>query len=282
MNIILAHGILGFDKIGPVNYFNGIKEHLQSKYNVNVLTTHVSPTGSIEERGRALREQILAFLENETDLRAQDPDQQTHIIAHSMGGLDSRYILSPDNPDNIAEFITSLTTVGTPHRGSPIADLLYPLVDGKRPSFLAASRELPFQSFLDLFGQSTEGLRDLTTTVLQNFNNNYQDNPGIYYFWTAGIGREGVGSRTSMPFSITYRYLYHTGKTEADRMNDGVVPLSSASYGEQIGRVWLADHADEVGHNLTPLPFGLSKPFPYLERYDEIIARISRLVKPEK
>jgi len=51
-----------------------------------------------------------------------DPAQKTHIIAHSMGGLDSRYLLSPDNPTPNRMPIRSLTTIGTPHFGSPIAD----------------------------------------------------------------------------------------------------------------------------------------------------------------
>jgi len=48
MNIILAHGILGFDRIGRLEYFNGIKAYLEGKYEgVKVLTTEVSATGSI-------------------------------------------------------------------------------------------------------------------------------------------------------------------------------------------------------------------------------------------
>jgi hypothetical protein len=31
MNIILAHGILGFDKVLGIEYFNGIKRYLESK-----------------------------------------------------------------------------------------------------------------------------------------------------------------------------------------------------------------------------------------------------------
>jgi len=39
-----------------------------------------------------------------------------------MGGLDSRYLLSPANPTPNNLPIRSLTTIGTPHFGSPIAD----------------------------------------------------------------------------------------------------------------------------------------------------------------
>jgi triacylglycerol lipase len=43
MNIVLAHGILGFKKIPILNleYFNGVKAHLEDKFNARVLVTKV-------------------------------------------------------------------------------------------------------------------------------------------------------------------------------------------------------------------------------------------------
>lgn len=277
MNIVLAHGILGFKKIGKIAYFNGIKEYLEKRHRANVLVTEVSPTGSIAERGTQLGRQILDELNNTESptLKAGEP---THIIAHSMGGLDSRFILSPKNENNIAEHIVSLTTIGTPHRGSPIADLLYPMLDGKNRFALLGLWERKAQDFLEYFGISTEGLRDLTSKAAGAFDRDYVDSKGIHYFWTGGIGR-ATGARTSFPFLATYQYLNSIGKTEDDRKNDGVVTLSSARHGEQIGRDWLADHADEIGHDLNNPVMIRTRAFPYLDRYDEIIERISPLGK---
>ena len=36
MNIVLAHGFLGFRKLLGLEYFRGVKQHLQSKLSVNV------------------------------------------------------------------------------------------------------------------------------------------------------------------------------------------------------------------------------------------------------
>jgi triacylglycerol lipase len=198
MNIVLAHGILGFKNFEPVYYFNGVKEHLENKYQTKVLITEVSPTGSIAERGEQLKSQILNWLDKNEQPPSLNSDKktQTHIIAHSMGGLDSRYILSPRNEGNIAKFITSLTTIGTPHRGSPIADLLYPMSDGKSSFVPQALMEHVAGDFLDFFGISTEGLRDLTTEVSSAFDKEYVDSDTVSYFWTAGIGR-AVGEKTS-------------------------------------------------------------------------------------
>jgi triacylglycerol lipase len=203
-----------------------------------------------------------------------------------MGGLDSRYLLSPDNEGNIAEFITSLTTIGTPHNGSPIADLFYKPFDGDN------AWEIPVRNSLKHVGISTRGLRDLTAEAMEDFNAKYRDNDGVRYFWAAGVGRSS-GFTTSAPFLPTHEYIRFKGDSDEEKASDGVVPLSSARRDEKgwepIGSLWAADHADEVGHDLNEYltPHGIltalavalrhesdkAPPSPQiLARYDEIVA----------
>src|SRR5271170_7975990 len=119
MNIILVHGILGFREKFGIEYFRGVAEHFREK-GLKVIAPILDPTQGIAFRGGQLCQQINRALAD-GDL---DPTQKTHIIAHSMGGLDSRWILSPANPNAIQAPIRSLTTISTPHLGSPIADLI--------------------------------------------------------------------------------------------------------------------------------------------------------------
>ena len=96
MNLVLHHGFLGFANIGEVVYFNGVKDHLTDKFSgLRVLVTQVAPAGDIETRGGQLGQQILQALQPGGTL---DPDQAVHIIAHSMGGLDSRF------PELVADY----------------------------------------------------------------------------------------------------------------------------------------------------------------------------------
>src|SRR5262249_35838159 len=89
MNIVLCHGILGFNRISvlgaPIDYFNGVREFLEETFadlQVKVLVTQVNPVRGIHIRGDQLATQIRdALLDG-----SLNPDNKTHIIAHSMGG----------------------------------------------------------------------------------------------------------------------------------------------------------------------------------------------------
>src|SRR5438270_12315808 len=121
MNLVLHHGIFGFATLGPVVYFNGVRDRLTAKFpGLRIFAAQVAPDGTIERRGTELGQQIV---EQMAAGGALDPGEPVHIIAHSMGGLDARFLLSPANPSNMSDRVTSLTTISTPHKGSPIADL---------------------------------------------------------------------------------------------------------------------------------------------------------------
>lgn len=92
--IVLAHGLMGFDELRiagkylpGVQYWRGITDAMIQN-NIEVITTAVPTTGSIDERAHALHEQI----------RTKAAGKDVNIIAHSMGGLDSRYLISEYPP----------------------------------------------------------------------------------------------------------------------------------------------------------------------------------------
>lgn len=274
MNIILAHGILGFRQKFGIEYFNGVREHLE-QLPAQVFVPEVSATEGIEARGEQLREAILkAFADGKLD-----PDEPAHLIAHSMGGLDSRYLLSPANPhttpeNELAGRIASLTTIATPHRGSPIADLLAlepveefaehhrlrAILEGRLAAEDLAAR------LLGHLGISLDGLKDLTTESTAQFNHATPNNPRVRYLSVAGRGREGA-SPTSIVLLPFHEYI--TRKT--GQVNDGLVTVAAAQWDGFDPNLWPADHADEIGHDLDRL---LEAPhFDHLARYDELVRR---------
>jgi triacylglycerol lipase len=165
-----------------------------------VMVPILDPTQGIEYRGAQLRDQINAAFAN----GSIDQSQKTHIIAHSMGGLDGRWMLSPANPNRIQAPVRSLTTISTPHQGSPIADLI------DSPEKLAPFGQLPFgphpnllQPALDALGISLNGLRNLTTAYCQRFSATYTNAPEVAYFSVAG------GGRADFPFTCRLFSLFH-------------------------------------------------------------------------
>jgi len=266
MNIILVHGILGFRKKFDVEYFRGVAEHFRAQ-GFSVLVPELDPTRGIEFRGDQLCDQI----NNGFNSGLLDRTQKTHIVAHSMGGLDSRYLLSPLSGRKVVAPVRSLTTISTPHQGSPIADLI------DKPLDLLPFPHLPFspagnplELALDELGISLDGLRDLTTLACRVFSTKYTDHPSIAYFSVAGTGRLGF-LPTASALLLFHRYIFaSTGKS-----NDGLVTVDSASWGKFDPTAWPADHAEEVGYNLDNVI--LPPAFPYLANFDRIIANLAML-----
>lgn len=263
-NLVLVHGILGFNRVLGIEYFNGIAERFKTQF--HVFTPQLDPTRGVAFRGTQLRDAIHDALAR----GMLDPQQKTHIIAHSMGGLDSRFMLSPANPNRIQLPIRSLTTISTPHRGSSIADLLDSSERSDSfPRLPFSSKIDPLQEILNRLNISLDGLRDLTTANCQAFNARFVDNPDVRYFSVAGSGRTGP-----LPTSALLLPLHAFVSDKTGEPNDGLVTTASAQCGQFDPDTWPGDHAEEIGHNLDN-PAVL--PAFYLAKFDQIVARIQEL-----
>jgi triacylglycerol lipase len=214
--IVLVHGLFGFDRVqiaGRVllNYFPGIPEMLRATGN-RVLVARVSPTAGIARRAAELKKQIDRAL----------PGEPVHVIGHSMGGLDARYMTSRLG---MHDRVLSLTTLGTPHRGSSFADW-----------GLRRFRSLVCPLF-EFLGVSSRAFADLTVDSCRRFNAAVPDAPGVRYFSVAGrLSPERVGWHWHLPSQIV---RHHEGD------NDGIVSESSARWGE-FSDVWDGDHMNLV------------------------------------
>ncbi|GJJ77744.1 triacylglycerol lipase [Entomortierella parvispora] len=114
--IVLCHGLFGFDKMGPegiphlqIHYWSGIEKAL-TQLGAKVIVAGVPRTGAIKKRAEDLHRMLSASMEG----------VPVNFLAHSMGGLDCRYLISHIKDKNY--HVQSLTTLSTPHRGSPMMD----------------------------------------------------------------------------------------------------------------------------------------------------------------
>ena len=117
--ILLVHGII-FKESKLFKSFGKIGKRLKSQgYCVYVSTQ--DGFGTIENNAVQLKEQIKKILNKEGA-------EKINLIAHSKGGLDCKYLIKQlDMEDKVA----SLTTLCTPHKGSPVATKIM-----KMPKFL--------------------------------------------------------------------------------------------------------------------------------------------------
>jgi triacylglycerol lipase len=253
MNIVLMHGVLGFGRILTVDYFNGVAYHLKATFpRANVLTTTVSPIGMVDQRAHEAAHQIASA----TTLEADKP---IHIIAHSMGGLDARFLVSK-NLEHLQSRIRTVVCLGTPHLGSPVASLL----DVVNPFELFSSSRSDSR-LIDELREKRNAVHDLSAAAANQFNLDCPDVPTVHYFDIAGIGRDAL-----FPTSVVF-HLSHLFVSGLEGQNDGVVSRTSASRNRTPSDVWHADHADMVGHDLNG-PTPQSRPaFDYLSAYDRLV-----------
>ncbi|KAK0733310.1 Alpha/Beta hydrolase protein [Lasiosphaeria miniovina] len=224
--IVLAHGLLGFVELKlagsylpSVHYWRGIKEAFSSR-NVEVMTASVPPSGSIEHRAAKLAQ----------DIEAQARGRSVNIIAHSMGGLDARFMVSRLRP---AVDVKSLVTVGTPHHGSAFADFL---IDEIGPQYLPRL----YRSWERATGWESNAFTQLTTRYMtQDFNPQTPDDPNVRYF------SYGAMLRAKPPLLSPFR-LSHRVIERLEGPNDGLVSVKSSQWGTYKGSLIGVNHLDLI------------------------------------
>ena len=266
--IIFLHGLAGFVRLFGKAYFRDILEDLRSR-GVPAFAPRVHPTASVAYRAQQLHN----YLEEN---HGRDP---VHLVAHSMGGLDARYLASP-NGLNQGDRILTITTIGTPHRGSSVASFAWRTKTYRMaivrpiPSRVLANVDDETREFYeDLRDGLWDGVHDLMPScVKQEFNPRIIDHPSVRYFSFAGkMGGRG-GAPLWWPLLLQW---FHLRIVEGP--NDGLVAVESSKWGTFLGTL-PASHVDLVGH-LYPRT-GI--PFDRLQFYRDLAARLDRWEKGEQ
>ncbi|EER31777.1 hypothetical protein CTRG_04560 [Candida tropicalis MYA-3404] len=272
--IVLCHGFSGFDRLGlfplpnllndttkktkelteksliELDYWYGIKEALE-KLGSTVFIAKVPAFGDIKSRAISLDKFIEKKCKNlrETESKSSiynkpNEDESTfkdkqepikvNLISHSMGGLDSRYLISKihNNKENGNYKVASLTTISTPHHGSECADFIVDLI-GKNQILKQLCPPSIFQ---------------LTTSHMKKFNELVQDDPTVQYF---SFGAR-FNPRWYNLFSLTWLVMkYKIEQEQADKFrqlidNDGLVSVESSKWGQYIATLDEVDHLDLI------------------------------------
>lgn len=223
--VVFCHGMLAMTTLHRMlpehrNYFVAFADFLRER-GVRVLFPQVEPTGGVEIRARQLAEQIRHWT-----------DKPVNLIAHSMGGLDSRYLIAHLG---MANRVRSLTTICTPHHGSPVADWFC-------ENF---GRRIPLMLALQTLGMNLEGVGACRLCDCRDFNARTPDAPEVRYF--------SYGAAVSLERTTPFLRRAWGIITPREGPNDGLVSVQSAKWGEYLGTL-AVDHFAQTPDGLFTRP----------------------------
>ena len=193
----------------------------------------------IEDNARSIKARIRQILE------ATD-SEKVNIIAHSKGGLEARMVASSLG---MAGQIASITTIGTPHRGSKTIDRLL-----KAPDSLFNLASFAVDNWIGLIGDTKPNFyavcKDFSTEYAEAFNRENPDAPGVYYQSFAGVMKT--------PLSDIHLSTANTVVQWLEGENDGLVSVESAKWGDDFTLLTGltnrgVSHYDEIDFRRSPL-----------------------------
>lgn len=213
--IILAHGIAA-KQLRILNAFGRIGEELEKEgYKVYVADT--DGFGSIENNA----EQLKKFIEK---VLKDTGAEKVNIIAHSKGGLDSKYMITKLGME---DKVASLTTLCTPHKGSIIASKIWDLPMPIK-KILAFFIDMFYCLFLgDKYPDSMRACEQLR--AVNTSEDTLQFSYKVYcQSYSTGISEVKDCFVMALPMKIQHHYEITD--------NDGVVSEESAQFGCYKGK----------------------------------------------
>jgi len=235
--ILLVHG-MGFRDYKHIGYWGRIPKALETM-GCRVYFGYQDSNGDIETNGRHLAERIRQIL-------AETGAEKVNIIAHSKGGLDSRYAISTLG---MGDKVASLTTMSTPHRGSVTVDKLMkfpqPLV-----KFGCFFVDCGYRILGDRKPNTYKTICAFTTAQAAEFNAQNPDRDGVLYQSYAFVMKK--------PTSDLFMWLPNLVVSWIEGENDGLLTPASVQWGTFKGIYRGADrrgisHCDEIDLRRRPL-----------------------------
>lgn len=247
--IVLVHGLFGFDAMLGIDYFYGIPDALRQG-GARVYVAQLSAAHSTEVRGEQLLAQVKTIV-------ALSGAPKVNLVGHSHGGLTARYVAGV-----APELVASVTAIGAPNKGSPLADLLrsstpagsvsHALADGAARALLAlinvlsGATHLPQLPEAALDSLTTQGMRDFNRRFPHAVPDGCSDGAALvqgvrYYAWTGSQQLTNLLDASDVSFGLLGRVF--------DEPNDGMVPTCSSRLGTHLGD-HAQNHLDEINQML--------------------------------
>lgn len=212
--ILMVHGVF-FRDFKYFNYWGRIPGELEANGAKIFYGNHPS-AASVADSGKELAKRILQIV-GETGC------EKVNVIAHSKGGLDTRYAVSHLGMDR---YVASLTTINTPHRGCVFADYLLDKIPDAVEQKVADGYNMALKQLGDENPDFMAAVTDLTATACEQFNKTTPDMPGVYYQSVGSKLNEATDGR--FPLNFSHRLVKYF-----DGPNDGLVAETSFPWGSK-------------------------------------------------
>ncbi len=211
--VVMVHGIF-FRDWQYMNYWGRVPATL-IKNGATVYYGNQQSAKSIPDSAMELKMQIENVL-------AETGAEKVNIIAHSKGGLDSRYAISSLG---LADRVATLTTINTPHMGSDLVDFLLGKISDGMVKWIANKYNSIFHKLGDKNPDFLAGINDLRPARLKELENSMVDSPEVSYRSCMSVMKNVFSA--GLPLNVGYLIL-----KKLNGRNDGLVWEKSAEHGE--------------------------------------------------
>ncbi|MEC7120720.1 MAG: triacylglycerol lipase [Pseudomonadota bacterium] len=251
--LVLAHGMAGFSSVGSISSFYAIPEDLIQQ-GATVYNTKVSAFETSDIRGEQLLQQV-------EEIVSLAPQQKVNLIGQSHGGQSIRYVLGV-----APQYVASVTTIGSPHQGTPVANLIKTTLEAPVTTVLSplvTSVANGWGVFVNLVSGSggeypqnaLAGINSITTAGSAQFNQRF---PLGLPTTSCGSGQTQVngirlyswsGTRIfTNPLDVSDTVLAATNLAFMGEANDGLVGRCSSRFGHVIRDNYRLNHVDQINH----------------------------------
>lgn len=205
--IMLVHGIILKDS-RIFKSFGKIGDKLKAQGYCVYIGNH-DGFGTIENNAAQLKVQIEDFLKKENA-------EKVNLIAHSKGGLDCKYLI---RELNMEDKVASLTTLCTPHKGSPVASKIM-----KLPKFILKFVAFWINLWYRIFGDKHPDSYNVCKQLQQH--DEEDEFPFSDKVYCQSFSTTMKKAKDDFVMGIPFIFSRFIQKSETD----GLVPINSAIF----------------------------------------------------
>ncbi|MCL2264447.1 MAG: hypothetical protein FWC22_00260 [Treponema sp.] len=231
--VVLVHGIFAHDRKAVINFWGRIPDVFREN-GIDVFLGNTDAWGGYDTNAGILKNTV-------DDVFNKTNSDKINIIAHSKGGIDSRYLIWKYG---YGDKVASLTTISTPHHGAELADLIFM----QKIVHTRASKKA-LHIFGRLYGDTNPNLynlnHQLTTEKMEEFNKKVIMDERVYY---QSIYTTMHNALDDLMFFFSYKYI-----KSISGANDGVVSEKSAKWSGNITHIEGISHAEIVDYKMQDI-----------------------------